>query len=240
MRPITATVPLLALLSLTVGAVQAAPPTIPPPTPAVSAAPLANDRLQGQVVSVDSAKKTLVLHTQYGQTDKIVTLAPDAKIYVSGPGALSDLRIGDTIRAYGTATPEAPTLTATRIVQRPAAPVPPGKARPKAGFHKKYVEGTIATTTPGLTLTTPGGVTVTVTTDSQTKVTRLTTGTLDAVKVDATVQVVVNGSDAAPMASELSILPAKGQGNAGGGRRRKKNAPVAPVASVPTTLPAAP
>ena len=181
---------------------------------------LRGDRLTGVVTAVDSVKHTVTLTTRYGHASKTIILLPDATIYITRRGSLSDLQIGQTLRAAGSgATPETPTLTATRISQEPASVTLKRKA--KAGFTKKGVEGIVLTVSP-LTLKTPGGVTVTVNTSPSTKVATLVPGTLADVTTGSTIDAKVSGTDAAPVTSELRVMPGRGGGRKGHSHRRKE------------------
>ncbi len=222
----------------------------PPVAPAVPAAPVAaaapgvkraNNNIQGKVSAVDATKNTVTLSGRRGATDTTYTLAPDAKVYVSQPAALSDIKVGDTINAYAAdVTKGATTVDADRIVIAPAAAAMGRKPGKNAGYHGKRVEGVVAATTPALTITTAGGVTVTVTTTADTKVTREAPGTLAAVLVGANVQ--GRASDVSDTTlSELRVMPAN-NGRRGGARRqgRKAKAGAAPANDLMPATPAAP
>jgi len=232
-------VPLTALLlcPLSAGAAQTAPayPALPPVSTAAPAPPAAHagagnaDHVQGRVTAVDTVKRTFTVQPRGAAAPITVLLAPEARVLVTGAGTT----------AYGTATPDAPTLSSDRIVVLPAEPVRANGRAPKraAGFHPKRVEGTITTLTPALTLTTPGNVVVTVTLAPTARVETLTTGSLTDVGVGETVEARVTGGMAAPTALEVRVLPARARG----GRGKKRGAGLgAAIAPLPISTPAVP
>lgn len=220
---------------------QAQPP-VPLTPPVAAAAPAAkrnNANVQGKVSAVDTTKNTITLGGRGGDTS--YTLAPDAKVYVSQPAALTDIKTGDTISAYAPNIEKgAATVAADRLVIAPPAAATGRKPGKNAGFHRNRVEGVVAATTPALTITTAGGATVTVTTTADTKVSRESPGTLAAILVGAVVQGRTNGDAASPQVTELRVIPAN-QGRRGGGRQgRKAKAGATPDAAVTPTTPTAP
>ncbi len=242
-------VPLTALLlcPLSAGAAQTAPayPALPPVSTAAPAPPAAHagagnaDHVQGRVTAVDTVKRTFTVQPRGAAAPITVLLAPEARVLVTGAGTTASLKVGDRVAAYGTATPDAPTLSSDRIVVLPAEPVRANGRAPKraAGFHPKRVEGTITTLTPALTLTTPGNVVVTVTLAPTARVETLTTGSLTDVGVGETVEARVTGGMAAPTALEVRVLPARARG----GRGKKRGAGLgAAIAPLPISTPAVP
>lgn len=205
------------------------------PAPAVvPAAPVANrpnNNVQGKVSAVDVTKNTVTVSGRRGAADTTYTLAPGAAVYVSQPAAVTDIKTGDTINAYAQDIAKgATTVAADRIVIAPAAATAARKPGKNAGFHRNRVEGVVAATTPGLTMTTAGGVTVTVTTTAETKVTREVPGTLAAVLVGANIQGRTNGDTANPQLTELRVMPANEGRRAGGRQGRKAKAGATPAA----------
>jgi len=222
---------------------HAADPT-PTPTAATTAPKRNAKRLQGKVSAMDAAKRTLTITTRRDPVGTTVTVAPDAKILTQQPATMADVKVGDKITAFGqNITSGVTTLDATRLLILPAAGANAGKKKPaaQAGYRKNSVDGVVASTTPALTMTTPGGVTVTVKTTPETKVAKTATGTLSDVTVGATVQVRTNGSETSPTATEVRVTPANAnaKGRAGAKKRNRKNAG-APVAATAPVTPAAP
>lgn len=207
----------------------APPPAVPQPMPAIApsapaAKPAKAPRLQGRVTAVDTAKRTITVDPRGAAGPVTMTLAPDAKIYAAGTGTMASLKAGDYITAYGQATPDAPALSTDRIAVLPA-PAMRKKAKRNAGFHPRRVEGTITAVTPTLSLLTPGGVTVAVTTTDATRVETLMPGTLATVAVGANINAQVSGDPVSPVASEVYVQPARsGKGGGGKGKRGKKGA----------------
>ncbi len=231
--------PVGAAVAQTAPASPAAPPAaVSTPAPARVRAGQAN-RVQGRVTAIDTAKRTFTVDPRGAAAPVTVSLASDARFLLSGIGTAASLNVGDHVAAYGTATPDAPTLLADRIAVLPAQTVRASKGAPKrnAGFHPKRVEGTITTVTPALTLTTPGGVLVTVTLAPTARVETMTPGSLADMTVGQTVDARVAGDPAAPIASEVRILPAR----AHAARGKKRGARVgAPLATTPLTTPGTP
>jgi hypothetical protein len=217
-----------------------APTTIAPAPPEIPVAPMPAKRaaqVQGQVTAVDLTKRTVTVTERRGGTIATVTLSPDAKVVMTHPASISDIKTGDVVEVYASSlTSGATTVTADRIVIVLPG-VPHGKPGPNAGYHPRYVQGTVATTGPALTMTTPGGVTVTVTPAAGAPVTKLVEGSLTDIAVGTNIQARTKGDAASPTATEVRIMPAGGARRAGG--RRRRNAPVDAGAPV-TTTPAVP
>ena len=188
---------------------QAVPPTAATPVPATAPTTTlpASDRVTGRVTALDTTKNTITVANRREGTSTTLAIAPDVKVLMTQPAAVTDIKVGDTVQAYGAATPETPTLTADRL--EVVQPTTSTKTGPKAGFHKRYVEGVVATTTPALTMKTAGGVTVTVTPSADARVTRVSPGTLAGVAVGANVQLRTNGDATTPTVTELRVMPAR-------------------------------
>lgn len=224
-----------ALLAPTLALAQPIPPTTT--VPAATTAPKRNaKRVQGKVTAIDAAKRTLTVTTRRDPVGVTMTVAPDAKIYVQRPTTLADLKTGDKITAYGrNITASATTLDATRLLILPPSGANAGKKQSaaQAGYRKNSVDGAVASTTPALTITTPGGVTVTVKTTADTKVAETVAGAFSDITVGTTVQARTGGDAMAPTATEVRVTPANAnaKGRAGGKKRNRKNAgaPAAPA-----------
>ncbi|BDI28795.1 hypothetical protein CCAX7_008460 [Capsulimonas corticalis] len=204
---------LQSLISLACASFALAPLTaladVPAATPVAAAAtPKAADNVQGKISSIDTAAKTITVTSHHGANTSTFAWDDATKILKTSEGALSDVKVGDTVRAYGAATPEAPTLTASHILIEPAITAGKHKTGPKSGFHRNHVEGVIATTTPTLTLTTPGGVTVTVTTTAETKVESVTAAAPSDLSAGVTVQARLKTAATPPVAATITIVPA--------------------------------
>lgn len=212
----------------------------PAPTAEAMTAPKRNaKRLQGKVSAMDAAKRTLTVTTRRDPAGTTVTLAPDAKVYTQQPATMADLKTGDKVTAFGKdITAGATTLDATRLLILPATGAGAGKKKPagQAGYRKNSVDGAVASTAPSLTITTPGGVTVTVKTTAGTKVARTAAGALGDITVGTTVQVRMGGSETAPTATEVRVMPANGNRRAGGKKRTRTNT-AAPVGAATPALP---
>lgn len=210
----------------------------PAATPAApAAAKRANTQANGKVTAVDTAKRTITITSRRNPDATTLTLAADAKVYVQQPATLADVKAGDRIDAYGTATPTSTSVDANRLVILTPAPADAGKRKPnaKAGFRKNRVEGTVTATTPALTITTPGGVTLTVKTTDATKVARTVAGTLSDVAVGATVQARTSGEGTSLTASEVRVMPANAKRRGGGKKRARQGAQTTAPAAVPVT-----
>lgn len=222
---------------------------IPATAPAATAttAPKRNaKRLQGKVTAIDTAKRTITVSTRRDPVGVTATLTADAKVYVQRPAVLTDLKAGDKVTVYGRdIAAGATTVPATRLViQAAGADAGKKKTAAQTGYHKNSVDGAVASTAPALTVTTPGGVTVTVQTTADTKVAKVVLGTLSDVTVGTTVQVRTTGDAAAPTATGITVTPASAGANrrAGGKKRTRKSgqAPAATAQAPAATAPAAP
>ncbi|MDQ2687336.1 MAG: hypothetical protein M3Y28_05660 [Armatimonadota bacterium] len=208
------------------------PAAAPITAPTAAKAPKRNARqVQGKVSAVDTTKRTITVTTRRDPVGVTVTLAPDAKINTQKPAMLADLKTGDKVTVYGrNITAGATTVQATRLLLFPvnAARVGKKKPGPQAGFHKTSIEGAVATTAPTLTITTPGGITVSVQTTPDTKVAQTAPGVLSDITVGTTVQIRTNGDATAPTGTEVSVMPANANANrrTGGKKRTRKQTPV--------------
>lgn len=230
-------------------AVPAAPAS--PATPAVPAGNRQANTLQGRVTAVDTTAKTITVGRRRDNSTTTVTLTSDAKVLVTKPATLTDIKVGDSVSVFGSnLTAGATTVEATRVAIQAAAPKAPAKTTARTGFHRNRVDGTVTATTPALTIKTAGDVTVTVTTTGTTRYERLSSGALSDVAVGSNVQVRLSAAGATT-ATEVRVTPAGGnnQGGgaqAGGRRRRGRRNATAPAETtpVPTTpapaVPAAP
>lgn len=206
--------PLLASLALAAGLIVPAAAQ----TPAVPAAPATSTpivtatnnatRVNGRVTKVDPASNSVTIQPRRGQTPTTFTVAPGARITVVTPLKVSDLASGNIIRVYAQADIDtaATTVEAQRItvLQKLAKN---GKGR----LHPRWIEGTVATITPNLTLTTADGKTVTVTTTDRTRVESETKGSFADIQADKTqVQARLTGNNTA---NEVRVSPARQRRN---------------------------
>lgn len=206
-------------------AVLAQAPTAPVALPTVALPTVASAKhhakqVQGQVSAVDLTNNTVTVTTKKNPTGTTLTLGPRAKVTVTQPAMLTDIKTGDTVNVYSPLlTAGATTVTAERVEDVPA-PAHHGK-KANAGYHKNYVQGMVASTTPALTITTPGGVTVTVTTTAVTKVAKVVPGALSDITVGKTIQAHTREDGATLTATEIHVMPEAAKH---GGRRHKKAA----------------
>lgn len=210
-------------------------PAAAPAVPAVVKTPKRNARqVQGKVSAVDTTKRTITVTNRRDPIGVTVTLAPDAKINTQKPATLADLKTGDRVTVYGrNITAGATTVQATRLLLFPVNAVHLGKKKPgpQAGYRKNSVEGAVATPAPALTITTPGGITVSVQTTADTKVAQTSPGVLSDIAVGNTVQIRTNGDATAPTATEVSVVPANANANRrAGGKKRTRKGGQTPVA----------
>lgn len=218
---------------------------IPAAAPTAVKAPKRNARqVQGKVSAVDTTKRTLTVTTRRDPVGVTVTLAPDAKINTQKPATLADLKTGDMVTVYGqNITAGATTVQASRVLLFPVNAARMGKKKPgpQAGYRKNSIDGAVATPAPSLTITTPGGVTVSVQTTADTKVVQTAPGVLSDIPVGTTVQIRTDGNAAAPTATEVSVMPANANANRrAGGKKRTRKGGQRPVATPAPVTPAAP
>lgn len=216
------------IVSLTIAAVWMAPVALLTQAPAAMAAPKAKAAgLQGRVTALDLTKSTMTVTNRKDPAGTALTLSPTVKVTVTQPAMVGDIKVSDSIEAFGAVTPGATTISANRIaIQQPAARH--HKAKANAGYHKNGVQGVVATTTPALTITTPGGTTVTVNTMPATQVSKVVAGTTSDIAIGKTVQVRTTGTAPALTATEVRVLPAakhKGGKKHKGHHGRKTAAP---------------
>jgi len=170
--------------------------------------------VRGQVTKVDATAKTITVNDRRTQSDTTFSVNDSTKYLVSVPGALTDLKVGDKVRVMGP-------LDGTTIDARMIQVVPEIRANPGGngpGGMRRGVEGTIATTTPSLTVTTADNTTDTVNTTPQTRVMTPKDGSLSDVEVGKGVTAVVDGSVTPAVAKRVEVMPPfRGRGPGGPG-----------------------
>ncbi len=188
----------------------------------------------GKVSAMDAAKRTLTITSHRDPTGVTVTVAPNARVMMTKPAVLADIKTGDAIVAFaqgGDIAPGAASIDAQRVMLLPMLPpMHKGKDGHDPGFARNRVQGTVAATAPALTLTTPGGATVTINTTDKTRVEQTTMGTLNDIAVGTNVQARVTGDPSTLMATEVRVMPARGgEGHPHGGAAPNGAATPAPA-----------
>jgi hypothetical protein len=179
-------------------------------------------RVGGAVTKVDG--KTITVTDRRTQSDVTFAVTGSTKYTVSALGAVSDLKVGEKVMVMGQ-------LNGNTVDARFIAVVPPGGMGGRMGGGRpggqggpggfQPVQGTVATVTPSLTVTTDDKQTDTVNTTSDTRVMTSKAGSLSDITVGKFVSAQVDGSVNPPVAKQVQIRPAfgGGRGGFGGGRR---------------------
>ena len=196
--------PLLVSLALAAGLiapVAAQTPVVPPTTAAPTAPPHPINHVGGRITAVNGGAVTV--EGRLTLPPVTFTLAPDAKIHLVTPLQVSDLAVGNFVRVDGQVGDDGKSVDARHIGL--LAALPPAPAKP--GKHHHHIIGTIAATTPALTLTAQDGSTVTVNTTPQTRVDKVADGTAQDIAVGLHADARVGGPDTALVASEVNLSP---------------------------------
>jgi len=169
--------------------------------------------VRGQVTKVDATAKTITVTDRRSQSETTFAVNDATTYAVSTVGALTDLKVGDKVRVMG---PLNGTTVDARMIQVLA------ELRTNAGGNgpggmRRGVEGTIATTTPSLTVTTADNTTDTVNTTPQTRVMTPKTGSLSDVEVGKGVTAILDSSATPAVAKRVDVMPPfRGFGGPGG------------------------
>lgn len=188
-------------------------------------------RVGGAVTKVDG--KTITVTDRRSQSDVSFVVNGSTKYTVSSLGTTSDLKVGQKVMVMGQ-------QNGSTVDARFIAVVPEGAANRMGGFGGRRgggqggpggpggfqpVQGTIASVSPSITVTTEDKQTDTITTTDQTRVITSKAGTLSDITVGKFVSAQVDGSTP-PVAKQVQIRPAGGgRGFGGGGRRGGGGAP---------------
>ena len=181
----------------------------PAPT-AAAAAPAAKpvNNIQGKIASLDATAKTITVTSHHGANSSTFAWDDATKIYKTAGDVITDLKVGDTVRVSGSdaVTPATTALTAKRIMIIPALETTKRKISAKTGFHRNGVDGVVAATSPALTVTTPGGVTVTVNATPETRIDKETLGATSDLFSGVTVQARLKKDAPSPLATTITIV----------------------------------
>jgi hypothetical protein len=192
-------------------------------TPAQNA-PAQGNNVQGTVASIDSTKNTFVVTPRSGDSTTVQT-SDKTKITKSTNVGLAGLKVGDLITVNGQVDTTALTVAARRITVRAAAANRPAGGGQGAGAgNGRSIRGSVATTTPKLTVTGEDGKTYTVNPASDNiQVLAPAPGTFSDITAGANVRVRGSADASGTVTAELvEIRPAggrRGGGAAGGGQQ---------------------
>lgn len=171
--------------------------------------------VRGQVTKVDATAKTITVNDRRSQSETTFAVNDATTYSVSALGALTDLKVGDKVRVMG---PQNGTTVDARMIQVLS------EFRANAGGNgpggmRRGVEGTIATTTPSLTVTTADNTTDTVNTTPETRVMTPKAGSLSDVEVGKGVTATLDSSVTPAVAKRVEVMPpfrGRGPGGPGG------------------------
>jgi len=183
--------------------------------PVAAPAAATKAKVQGTVTAVDATAKSVTVSERKGGTTTF-TVAPAALIAVRSDEALADINVGDKVRAMSASViNEGDTTVDTLAIEiLPAT----GKHKEKGtGYHKKAVDGVVATVKP-LTITTPGGVTVTLLTSAATVVSTQKSGSFSDIAVGLGVWAEGDQGTSGLVANRVRVFPATAKST-----REKKN-----------------
>jgi len=177
-------------------------------------------RVGGAVTKVDG--KTITVTDRRSQSDVSFVVNAGTKYTVSSMGTTSDLKVGQKVMVMGQQNGNA-------VDARFIAVVPEGATNRMGGFGRRGggqggpggftpVQGTIASVSPSLTVTTEDKQTDTITTTDQTRVITSKAGSLSDITVGKFVNAEVDVSTP-PVAKQVQIRPAFGGRGGFGGRR---------------------
>jgi hypothetical protein len=172
-----------------------------------------SDRIEGIVTAIDPVAGTVTIHNRKLNTDVVATVTKATKYMFSRNIGVAGLNIGDRIDAQSKdkLTSGATNVAADRInVLSPLT-------EPKKHQNPRTMEGTVASLSPTLTITTDDGSTVSITTNLDTKVMALQPAELANVTVGQRVQAMGKLNSGTYVAIEIHIMPAE---NRKAGRRK--------------------
>lgn len=149
----------------------------------------------GTVTAVDAAAKTITITSQFGGNSETIQVSDTTKIEAQVTASVTDLKTGDHVQVQG--IPTGITASSLTIGENPMAQGRPGGRpggfgggpggnpnRPGGPAQPASAEanGSVTATNP-LTISLGEGATLTLKTDSKTKVTKFATVGLDGIKV---------------------------------------------------------
>ncbi len=181
----------------------------PAPAPAATADVKPAGKLSralGRITAVDTKAKTITL-SGFGGNDQTIAYNDDTKYMLDVPAAVSDIKVGDTLRAFtirpggGGADADAKSISPNflNIVPQVDVTGPPftGPFTP--------TEGVVTTLNP-LTITTADKKTVTVTVGDGTRLSKSKDATVADVKTDLFGSAIVKGDGDSRVLTELHII----------------------------------
>ncbi|MGO8670430.1 MAG: hypothetical protein ACLQVD_03560 [Capsulimonadaceae bacterium] len=174
-------------------------------TPAF-AAPTVNS-VNGHITSINATLKTVTVESHHGRDRATIQVPAGVRIVVDSRGGLALVQPGAGVKVWnnGGVTAGATAVTADRIDLLPAPPHVRKHPRPDDGYRPHAVEGVVGAVTPSLTITTPSGNAVTITTTPQTKVIQTAPGTFESLAVGAVVHVKLADGITPPTAKEIHV-----------------------------------
>ena len=182
--------------------------------------------VRGRVTVVDTTAKTITLEDRRTQATTVLHVNEATKYLIDGPGAIADLKVGQTIRVMGQTDASTVTARGIQVIPTEEASLPL-QVRP-GGYAP--TQGVIATLTPALTITTADKKTDTIQADATTRITTGHAATLADIKLQANVTALTTGTGDAAVATFVHVQAPR--------FRRGGTPPPVPVAPVVPVAPA--
>jgi hypothetical protein len=192
----------------------------PPPAPATPVPAPAND-VNGVVSAVDTTANTITVHDRRTDADVLVTVTGDTKFSKQANVGLAGLAAGTivSVRSDADIAAGSTSVDGNRIAVLPKLPPMANEQNPR------LLIGTVATTTPSLTVTTATGTIVTINTTPDTEVMATQPAALTDITVGERVMVAGKNDGTTLTAREVRIAPARVR------RERPAGAPAPPPAN---------
>jgi hypothetical protein len=156
---------------------------------------------------VDATSNSVTLTERDGSTATF-TLDKGAKVFVHSAGTPVDIKATDRVRVISATDiiDGATAVTASTIIIVPESQ--PAEKNAGTGYRAKRVDGDVVTLSP-LTIKTPGGVTVAVTTTDTTPVQKDSPGGFSDIAVGTRVAAIVTGDAPSFVAKVVRVMPAE-------------------------------
>jgi hypothetical protein len=180
-----------------------------------SAAKTKSHHVAGAVTAVDTTANTITVLDKKTSATSVISVVPSTKYFQSKSVGLAGLTTGDVIRAHAQADIVAGSTTVASDRIEIVSPLAVAAKKANAKAAKKSVEGTVVTVTPTLTISTDDGSSITITTDSKTRVLEAKPAVFTDVKVGSHVEATGPLVGANVVAADVTISAEKA------GRKKK-------------------
>jgi hypothetical protein len=196
----------------------AAPPT-PDAQPAAPAAPAGApagaatgpQRVFGRASAADTTAKSMTVSGFGGGPDTTFTYNADTKFLQDISAQQSDIKVGDTLRAFGQPSDDGKSIAPMFLIIVPQDDM----SDPPFSGQFTPTSGVVATITPSLTITTSDNKTMTVDLSGTPRIIKSVAGTASDLKTDQFISAILSGPTGSLVASKIhySTPPPDGGGN---------------------------